>query len=198
MWLNGACCKGYVRGSCRWQSPVPNQYEDNDLSTQSVHSAFPYSCKLNRPSFRSSNRQGEQKVLGAYCRSGVKKHIVLILISAELELWHVSTLFPCLQHPAGLWFWQTLSGHAARASQSCGWIWFVQSQQQDSKTVVKHGGPVVFSGVTQEQDGLLAGRQHIAPQPLSVPADSPLYPEVFSFTQNKEPELAGIMSNITI
>lgn len=72
------------------------------------------------------------------------------------------------------------------------------ARQQDSKTVVKHGGPVVLSGVTQEQDGLLAGRQHIAPQPLSVPADSPLYPEVFTFTQNKEPELAGIMSNITI
>lgn len=57
---------------------------------------------------------------------------------------------------------------------------FVQSQQKASETVVKHGGPVVLSGVTQEQHGLLAGGQHIAPRPLSAPADSPLYPEVLA------------------
>lgn len=56
--------------------------------------------------------------------------------------------------------------------------------------MVKHGGPAVPSGVTQEQDGLLAGSQHIAPQPLSAPPDSPLYPEVLGSSQNKEPELA--------
>lgn len=49
--------------------------------------------------------------------------------------------------------------------------------------MVKHGGPVVLSGVTQEQDGLLAGSRHIAPQPLSAPADSPLYPEVLFHTE---------------
>lgn len=59
-------------------------------------------------------------------------------------------------------------------------------------------GPVALSAVTQEQDGLLAACPHIAPEPLSAPADSPLSPEVHSFTQNKEPQLAGITSNIAI
>lgn len=78
----------------------------------------------------------------------------------------------------------TRSGHAARghgaADDVDGFDLF-----SHNKTVVEHGGPVVLSGVTQEQDALLAGSRHIAPQPLSAPADSPLYPEVLSFTQNE-------------
>lgn len=53
------------------QSPVPNQYDDNNLSAQWVHNAFGCSRELNLPSFHSSNRQREQKVLGAYCRCEV-------------------------------------------------------------------------------------------------------------------------------
>lgn len=54
---------------------------------------------------------------------------------------------------------------------------------------------MVLSGVTQEQDGLLAGGQHIAPRPLSAPADSPLYPEVLA---EQGAELARRTNNFTI
>lgn len=203
MWLNGAGCKGYVRGSCVWQSTVPNQYEDNDLSAQSVHNALVCSRELRRPSFRSSNRQRERKVLRAHCRSGGEKKKALCWYWF-LRSWSCN-MFPHCHHAAAS---SKASGFGkaersrCKGPQSCWWrgrIWFVQSQQKDSKAVVKHGWPCgALSAVTQEQDGLLAACPHIAPQPLSAPADSPLYPEVHSFTQNKEPQLAGITSNITI
>lgn len=201
MWLHGVCCKWNVRGTVMWQSPVPNQYEDNNLSARLAHDAFVCRRDLNLPSFHSRNRQREQKVLGAYGLSGVKKNPLCwywFLLSCGRDMFshcrHACTVQQtsvfgnlersCCEGPPS-WWW-------------CGWMGFVQSQQKDSETVVKHGGPVVLSGVTQEQDGLLAGGQHIAPQPLSAPAHSPLHPEVLSSAQNKEPELARTTNNFTI
>lgn len=88
-----------------------------------------------------------------------------------------------VQHPSGFGSPERSCCEGPQSCWWCGRIWFVQARQQGSKTVVKHGGPVVLSGVTQEQDGLLAGSRHIAPQPLSAPADSPLYPEVLFHTE---------------
>lgn len=148
MWLNGAGCKGYVRGSCVWQSPVPNQYEDNDLSAQSVHNALVCSRELRRPSFRSSNRQRERKVLRAHCRSGGEKKTKQNTLCWYwfLRSWSCD-MFPHCHHAAAS---SKASGFGkaecsrCEGPQSCWWrgrIWFVQSQQNDSKAVVKHGWP---------------------------------------------------------
>lgn len=129
------------------------------------------------------------------------KHTVLILISPELELWHVSTLSPCCSVQQGLWFLARRSAHAARGHRAAddgdGFDLFSHNRKT-ARPWWNMVGPVALGAVTQEQDGLLAACPHIAPQPLSAPADPPLYPEVHSFTRNKELQLAGITSNITI
>lgn len=182
MRLRGVCCKWNVRGTAMWQSPVPNQYEDNNLSAPSAHNAFVCRRELNLPSFHSSNRQREQKVLGAYSLSGVKKpHCADIDFSWAVAVTCFRSRHACTVQQTSVF--GNLERSCCEGPQSwwwCGWMGFVQSQQKASETAVKHGGPVVLSGVTQEQDGLLAGGQHIAPQPLSAPADSPLYPEVLA------------------
>lgn len=124
------------------------------MGAQRAHDAFGGSRELSLPSFHSSNRQREQKVLGAYCRGGVEKNPLCwywFLLSCSCDMFshchractvRQASVFgnlerSCCEGPLS-WWW-------------CGWTWFVQSQQKDSETVVIHGGPAVPSGVTQEQ-----------------------------------------------
>lgn len=104
-----------VRGFCMWQSPVPNQYEDNDLSAQSVHNAFVCSYELNRPSFHSSTKR--TKVLGAYCRSGVKKtHCACIDFSGAVAV----TCFHTVTRPASSGEPLALAARSGRAARDRG------------------------------------------------------------------------------
>lgn len=173
-----------------WQSPGPNQYEGNDLSAQWVNIAFVCSLELNLPSFHSLNKEKKKSLV----------HTVILEVKTSTLCWYwflLSCSCDMFSHCRHACTVQQTSvfGNLERSCCEgplswwwCGWVWFVRSQQKENETLVKHRGLVAPSGVTQEQDWLLAGSQHIAPQPLSAPAASPLYPEGLGFTQNKEPE----------